>query len=196
VETGQKPEESEVSLQNLFHSVATGPKKRRELFTPVGLTVFGGSLAIVIFGGLLTDKWFRIQGIPPSPASVASGSILLSIGAIICGWCVLRFFKSRGTPVPFNPPEELIQTGLYGKIRNPMLTGVFLALFGIGLLLHSLSMVLIWTPGYILVHVLELKLVEDPELERRFGPSYAEYRRRVPMFFPRFWRQVKSNGGG
>ena len=185
-----------MSLQNLFHSVASGPKKRRELLTPVGLTVFGGSLAVVILGGLLTDRWLQLQGIPRGPASVVSGSILLSIGAVICGWCVLRFFESRGTPVPFNPPEELIQTGLYGKMRNPMLTGVFLALFGVGLLIGSFSMVLIWTPGYILLHVLELKLVEEPELERRFGPAYAEYRRRVPMFFPRLWRPGRSKGTG
>ena len=43
-----------VSLTDLFHSVATGPKRRRELLTPLGLLVFGGSLAIVIVGGLHT----------------------------------------------------------------------------------------------------------------------------------------------
>jgi len=51
-------------------------------------------------------------------------------------------------------------------------------------LLHSVSIVLVWTPGYILIHFLELRLVEEPELERRFGRAYAEYRKRVPMFFP------------
>jgi protein-S-isoprenylcysteine O-methyltransferase Ste14 len=77
-----------------------------------------------------------------------------------------------------------------------MLTGVFLALFGVGVLLHSLSIVLFWTPGYILVHLMELKLVEEPELERRFGVAYAEYRGRVPMFFPRLWRRSKSKSAG
>jgi protein-S-isoprenylcysteine O-methyltransferase Ste14 len=185
-----------LNLQSLFHSVATGPKKRRELLTPVGLTVFGGSLALVIIGGLLTDRWLRVPALPQSRAWMAGGVILLSIGSILCGWCVVRFIKARGTPVPFNPPDELLQTGVYGRIRNPMLTGVFLALFGVGVLLHSLSILLFWTPGYILVHVMELKLVEEPELERRFGASYAEYRDRVPMFFPRLWRKSGSSGAG
>ena len=180
-----------VGIQDLFHSVATGPKKRRELYTPVGLTIFGASLALVIVGGLLTDRWLRIPDLPESPVSIAGGSFLLFLGAMVCGWCVFRFSRSRGTPVPFNPPEELIRTGLYGRMRNPMLTGVFLALFGAGVLLHSISIVLIWTPGYILVHVLELKLVEEPELERRFGPTYLEYRNRVPMFIPR----LRGKGG-
>jgi protein-S-isoprenylcysteine O-methyltransferase Ste14 len=37
--------------------------------------------------------------------------------------------------------------------------------------------------------------VEEPELERRFGASYAEYRRQVPMFWPRFWRRTKGRAG-
>ena len=66
-----------------------------------------------------------------------------------------------------------------------MLTGVFACLFGLGFLLHSLSTVFIWTPMFVLFNLLELKIVEEPELERRFGESYVAYKRRVPMFVPR-----------
>jgi len=66
-----------------------------------------------------------------------------------------------------------------------MFTGVFTCLFGLGFILHSVSMVFIWTPVFFVFNVLSLKLVEEPELERRFGESYKEYRRRVPMFVPR-----------
>jgi protein-S-isoprenylcysteine O-methyltransferase Ste14 len=58
----------------------------------------------------------------------------------------------------------------------------------VGFLLHSVGIALIWTPAYALVHVAELKWVEEPELERRFGSAYAEYRARVPMFIPRLRR--------
>ncbi len=75
-----------------------------------------------------------------------------------------------------------------------MLTGIFTVLFGLGLLLHSAGMVFISIPAYILLHVTWLKLVEEPELERRFGASYSEYKRRVPMFWPRFWRAAKRRG--
>jgi protein-S-isoprenylcysteine O-methyltransferase Ste14 len=66
-----------------------------------------------------------------------------------------------------------------------MLTGVFGALVGLGMLLESIGIVLIWTPAYVLLHVAELKWVEEPELARRFGADYLDYRARVPMFFPR-----------
>ena len=175
-----------MSLREFFHAVATGPKRRRERLTPVGLAVFGISLAVVIFGGLLTDRWLDIPALPQGPAWVAVGILVLLLGSVLCGWCVVLFLRARGTPVPLNPPEELLQTGLYGRTRNPMLAGVFLALFGTGILLNSASVLLIWTPGYILIHVLELKLVEEPELERRFGRAYTSYKEKVPMFFPRF----------
>lgn len=185
-----------MNLREFFHSVATGPKKRRERLTPVGLAVFGGSLAVIIFGGLLTDRWLGIPALPQSRGWIAAGFMSFFLGCVLCGWCVILFLRARGTPVPLNPPDELLQTGLYGRVRNPMLAGVFLALFGVGLLLHSASVVLVWVPGYILVHVLELKLVEEPELERRFGPAYAEYRKRVPMFFPRLSRKNGSRSAG
>ena len=79
--------------------------------------------------------------------------------------------------------------GPYVWMRNPMVTGVFTVLFGIGVILHSSSIVFIWTPLYILAHVIELKKVEEPELELRFGAAYVEYKRRVPMFIPRPWRR-------
>jgi protein-S-isoprenylcysteine O-methyltransferase Ste14 len=185
-----------MKLQSLFHSVATGPRRRRERLTPVGLTIFGGSLAFVVYGGLPTDRWLAIPALPQTQAWLVIGVTILLIGSMLCGWCVIRFLRAKGTPVPFNPPDELLQTGLYARMRNPMLTGVFLALFGVGMLFHSLSIVLFWTPGYILVHVVELKLVEEPELESRFGAAYAEYRNRVPMFFPRLRRRSRSGGAG
>ena len=106
-------------------------------------------------------------------------------GLVLSGWCVVRFIRAQGTPVPFNPPRELVTAGPYAWSRNPMLTGVFACLFGLGFFLHSVSIVVLWTPVFVLLNVIELKMVEEPELERRFGTSYREYKRRVPMFVPR-----------
>ena len=76
-----------------------------------------------------------------------------------------------------------------------MLSGVFTTLFGVGLLFQSVSMVFLWTPVFIVLNVIELKLVEEPELERRFDESYREYRQRVPMFIPRPQRGYKNERG-
>ncbi|MCK4772846.1 MAG: isoprenylcysteine carboxylmethyltransferase family protein, partial [Candidatus Latescibacteria bacterium] len=112
-----------------------------------------------------------------------------------CAWCVVRFARSHGTPVPFDPPKELIVTGPYVWVRNPMVSGLFTSLFGIGFMLNSISIVAIWTPLYIIAHVIELKKVEEPELEQRFGASYVDYKREVPMFIPRPWRHRRRPAG-
>jgi protein-S-isoprenylcysteine O-methyltransferase Ste14 len=54
-------------------------------------------------------------------------------------------------------------------------------------------MVVVWTPLFVLANAIELKLVEEPELERRIGPTYSGYRRRVPMFVPRLRRAKRED---
>ncbi|NIQ58914.1 MAG: hypothetical protein GWN71_37780, partial [Gammaproteobacteria bacterium] len=168
----------------LVHSLAVGPAARRRRWTPAGLGVFGASLALVVFGGLATDRLLSIPTLPGNPAWTVAGLVLVLGGLGLSAWCAGLFARARGTPVPVNPPSELIQRGPYAWVRNPMLTGVFASLVGTALLLRSPSMVLLWTPAYLLLHVLELKWVEEPELERRFGVAYRAYRDAVPMFLP------------
>jgi protein-S-isoprenylcysteine O-methyltransferase Ste14 len=175
-----------VSLADFFHRAATGPKRRRALLTPVGLAVFGASLVIVVGGGLLTDRVLQLPALLPGAYGLALGGPVLAAGAVLCGWCVIRFRKARGTPVPMNPPEKLIESGPYAWVRNPMVTGVFAGLFGVGLLFHSIGITLVWAPAYVLFHWIELRRVEEPELIQRFGDAYLEYKKRVPMFIPRF----------
>lgn len=175
--------------------MATGSRRKRELLTPVGLVVFGLTLVAVVVLGLVTDRALRLPELLPGGVGARIGVALLFLGALLCGWCVLWFRRARGTPVPFNPPTELVVVGPYLWMRNPMVTGVFSALFGVGLLLHSPSIVFVWTPLYIVAHVVELKTVEEPELELRFGAAYTEYKRRVPMFVPRPWRRGGIDAG-
>jgi len=161
----------------------------------VGLVVFGGSLLLVVVGGVLIDRVLHLPALFPSPTGLAVGTFLLAVGLVLCAWCVVRFKRAAGTPVPMNPPTELVVEGPYRWTRNPMLTGVFTSLFGLGLQLQSFGMVFVSIPAYILLHVLELKTVEEPELERRFGASYADYKRQVPMFWPRFWHHIGRRAG-
>lgn len=170
---------------DVFYSVATGPARRRALLTSVGLVVFTSLLLLVVFGSLLTDRALGLPRLLPGALGWVVGVPLLAAGGFLWGWCVVLFWRAKGTPIPFNPPRELVAAGPYAWVRNPMLTGVFVCLFGVGFLLHSLSMVFVWTPVFALANAIELKLVEEPELERRLGAGYSEYRRRVPMFVPR-----------
>jgi protein-S-isoprenylcysteine O-methyltransferase Ste14 len=65
-----------------------------------------------------------------------------------------------------------------------MLTGIFIQLFGLGILGNSLALIIIFTPLFIFINYWELKRVEEPELAKRLGQEYVDYKKRVPMFFP------------
>jgi len=181
-----------MSLVDLFYSIATGPARRRTLMTPIGLLVFASILLLLVFGSLYMDRALSLPRLLPGVLGSAIGGVLLLGGVVLWAWCVVWFMRARGTPVPFNPPRELVAVGPYAWSRNPMLTGVFTCLFGLGFCLHSVSMVVVWTPVFVLLNVIELKMVEEPELERRFGTSYREYKRRVPMFVPRVAAVIKK----
>jgi len=59
-------------------------------------------------------------------------------------------------------------------------------MFGLGILFRSISLVFIFTPLFVLLNYLELKAIEEPELENRIGKKYLKYKKKVPMFFPKF----------
>ena len=67
-----------------------------------------------------------------------------------------------------------------------MLMGAFLFLFGVGVGVNSASLVFFFTPLFVLINVWELKKIEEPELIKRLGDEYIEYRRQTPMFIPGF----------
>jgi protein-S-isoprenylcysteine O-methyltransferase Ste14 len=176
---------------SLLYRAATGTRKTRTLLTPIGLTIFAAFTAAFVLAALLADRLLGLPGLLPEGARLPVAISLLTVGAAITLWSGLQFLRVEGTPVPFNPPPKVVQSGPYRYSRNPMVTGVFVLLFGLGFAFNSVSMVLLFTPLYVLAHVWELKRIEEPELQRRLGEEYIEYRSRTPMFLPGFGRASK-----
>jgi protein-S-isoprenylcysteine O-methyltransferase Ste14 len=170
---------------NLLHRVATGTRKTRTIMTPVGVLIFGIFTFMFLIAGVTVDRFFHLPPLFPEQWRLPVSLPVTATGIFGIVWSALHFLKVRGTPVPFNPPPKLVDTGPYRYVRNPMVTGVILSLFGIGAAINSISIVCLFTPLYILVNVWELKSIEEPELVRRLGDPYIKYRRKTPMFFPR-----------
>jgi protein-S-isoprenylcysteine O-methyltransferase Ste14 len=168
----------------ILYNLVIGSRKIRNFFTPIGAFFYALLTFSFVIIALQVDRLLGITDIFPRPLSIILALPIFSFALFLIGWSVLNFLRAKGTPVPLNPPPQLVTTGPYAYVRNPMLSGVFALLFGIGVLLGSGSLLVLFTPLFIFINVWELKVIEEPELLKRLGQDYLEYRKSTPMFFP------------
>ena len=178
-------------IANALFRTATGDTKKRWLLTPIVGFLFLCFVALFFVGSFGMDRWLHFPSITVMPWTLIFGLILLIPGTILGIWTFILFVKARGTPVPVNPPHELITDGIYAFSRNPMMTGLYLAFFGIGLLTGSLSLTVIFTPIFMILMTVYVISVEERELEIQFGQQYLDYKKKVGMYLPSFRRSGK-----
>jgi protein-S-isoprenylcysteine O-methyltransferase Ste14 len=113
------------------------------------------------------------------------GLFLIITGWLFANWTVkVQFSLGRGTPIPLMATQKLVVKRPYTYCRNPMTLGTTAFYLGIAMWTGSLSafiLALIYPVG-ILIYI---KLIEEKELEQRFGIEYLEYKRRTPFLIPR-----------
>jgi protein-S-isoprenylcysteine O-methyltransferase Ste14 len=92
--------------------------------------------------------------------------------------------QGMGTPAPIAPPQQLVVTGLYRYVRNPMYVAVLSLVAGQALLFGSVDLVeyavVLW-----LGFTAFVLLYEEPALRRQFGQEYADFCAHVPRWLPR-----------
>ncbi len=117
------------------------------------------------------------------------GLLFIVIGWLFANWTVkVQFSLGRGTPIPLMATQKLIIKRPYNYCRNPMTLGTTLFYLGVAIWLGSLSAIglgLVYPVG-ILIYI---KLIEEKELEERFGSEYLEYKKRTPFLIPRLWKR-------
>ncbi len=121
----------------------------------------------------------------PGQLGQFAGLCLLLIGVSLFFHSLRRFAaEGEGTLAPWDPPRRLVLRGPYRYVRNPMISGVLFVLCGEALVLLSVGLAQ-WALAFLLINLLYIPLVEEPQLKRRFGEPYLEYCRHVPRVLPR-----------
>ena len=120
------------------------------------------------------------------------------LGLVLLIWTISLFAKlGRGSLAPWDPTKRLVVSGPYRHVRNPMITGVLLILFGEALLFRSWP-IAIWMVFFFIINAIYFPLLEEKDLERRFGQAYVLYRQNVPRWIPqlRAWEKTKQDNSG
>jgi protein-S-isoprenylcysteine O-methyltransferase Ste14 len=173
---------------NFVYEAATGTKRMRGLLTPLFGSIFFCIVLLLIVISFYLDRFLGLPELATKPFCMAFSLPFLIGGACIWFWCAVKFFKTKGTPVPVNPPPKLVTDGPYAYSRNPMMTGLFMVMAGIGIFFGSITLTFFMTPLFVLMSILEFKYIEEPELAKRFGEVYAEYKEKTPIIIPRIRR--------
>ena len=124
----------------------------------------------------------------PIPAGVRSwlGGFLFAGGLALWIHCLDTFSRrGKGTPFPLDAPRELVSSGLFGIMRNPIMLGELMVIWGEAIYFASLGVLIYAAAASIAAHVMIVR-VEEPELRERFGGGYEAYCRSVPRWLPRW----------
>lgn len=157
----------------------------RLFLTPVFGLVFFFVVLLLVFISFSLDRFWGLPEFAPKLLRAILSLPLLIGGSFLWLWSVLKFLKTKGTPVPVNPPTKLITDGPYLYSRNPMMTGLFMVMAGIGIFTGSVTLTFFMTPLFVMISIIEFKYIEEPELEKRFGNIYSYYKEKTPLIIPK-----------
>jgi protein-S-isoprenylcysteine O-methyltransferase Ste14 len=146
------------------------------LFLFVAPGIVAGLIPWWITGWEVDDFWAPLRIV---------GAALIVLGVLALLDSFRRFVvEGLGTPAPVAPTEELVVTGLYRYLRNPMYVAVAATIFGQALLLGQLEL-FVYGAVFIAVVAAFVHWYEEPTLAGTYGDQYEEYRRAVPGWIPR-----------
>lgn len=153
------------------------------------LTIY---LLVRFFGldqtNLNANLWSTLLGLGETGMMISMilGYVLLfaGIGIFMEGWRELHRARQE---------NRLITDRLYGLVRHPQYTGLFIALLGEGVVHWPTIFSVALFPVIVLAYFL-LARSEERKMGEQFGDEYRRYRERVPMFIPRWgqWRELAT----
>lgn len=127
---------------------------------------------------LNANLWSTLLGIGETGMmiSMIAGYLLLfaGFGIFLQGWREL--YKAH-------QENRLATGGLYSLVRHPQYTGLFIGLFGEGVV-HWPTFFSVGLFPVIVVAYFMLARKEEQKVIEEFGNTYLDYQKRVPMFIP------------
>ena len=137
-------------------------------------------------GNLNANLWSTLLGMGETGMMVSMiagyALVFLGIGLFAEGWRELYRAHQQ---------KRLAIEGLYGVVRHPQYLGLFIALFGEGVVHWPTVFSVALFPVIVVAYAL-LARAEERRVIKEFGETYVAYQRRVPMFIPRWghWREL------
>ncbi len=145
------------------------------------LTLIGLAVSLIVFDPLIYGPLlWRIfpEGIVVD--SIGLAALILGLGLAV--WARLHLGRYWSARIVLTEDHQLIQTGPYHLVRNPIYFGGLVAVFGTAIVVGEVRGVLALV--LVLIAFLRKIRLEERWLRERFGPSYVEYQKKVKALIP------------
>ena len=120
-----------------------------------------------------------------STSLIVTGGAIIALAMVLLIECFVRFaLKGGGTPAPVAPAQELVVSGFYARVRNPMYVAVTALVLGQALVFASAALI---AYGFIIwfAFLMFVLYYEEPRLRAEFPETYPAYFEHVPRWIPR-----------
>jgi protein-S-isoprenylcysteine O-methyltransferase Ste14 len=147
-----------------------------------GCRIFFALILVLLF----QIKSFRISIVAfnltsTSPIVNAIGVLLAAIGVGLAIWARAHLGRNWGMPMTLKKDAELVTTGPYAYVRNPIYSGVLLAMLGASLVVGS-AWLLATLFGFI--YFAYSAKAEEKIMLSAFPTEYPAYKKRTKMLIP------------
>jgi protein-S-isoprenylcysteine O-methyltransferase Ste14 len=156
---------------------------KRDRVSTLGIVIEVVAFAFV--WGIRRPYWWPL---PPSTAgelALATAAVTITVAG---GWWCIRAIQTLGKQWTYEArittDHELVTTGPYSVVRNPIYLGLFGLMVGVGLALSQWWALAAAIVTFLIGNHIRIR-AEESLLRSTFGTRFDEYAARVPAFLPR-----------
>jgi protein-S-isoprenylcysteine O-methyltransferase Ste14 len=144
----------------------------------VGLRIAGFVIVyLLIRFGILKGH----RAVVSSPVLQGIGIALFLTGLGLAVWARVHLGRNWGTPMSEKVDAELVTSGPYQYIRNPIYSGIILASIGTMVAISWYWLVIVALTGTYFIYS---AIVEERTMQRLFPSTYPEYKRSTKRLIP------------
>jgi len=173
-----------ISLSGLIINYLKRGNKSQVLFSDDGNTLLFFRLGIPISLFVSVAIYFIDIGFFVSFLGIKSLGYLMIISGLLIRWlAVYQLGNAFQVSVSIINNQQLIDHGLYSKIRHPSYTGLLLYYLGLGLLMQNFLCIILLSLVPLLIVLLRIKK-EEAVLNAYFKEEYALYISKTKKLIP------------
>lgn len=142
------------------------------------------SITLILFPWLIMSAFGESTSVQPGMLLYSGITlfVLFSILGLTSAFIMVK--AGKGTPLPVDQPTQLVVSGPYKLVRNPMaISGIGQAI-GVSLIFGSIAVFVYAIVGAVLWHLV-VRPIEEKDMIKRFGKTYEDYQNNVTCWLPK-----------